>query len=274
MRFDGQVALVSGAARGIGKAIALALAREGADVAIADVNHEGAENTAREIRAIGRSAFAASCDVRDHAEVQRLVADTIAALGKVDVLVNNAGVAKAQPFLEISPENWENHLRTHLFGAFYCSQAAARDMASRRYGRIVTIASIAGFMGPLDLAPYGAAKSGLLGLTRAMAFELADHGITANAVAPGPIDTELLRTAWSKEALEERAEHIPVRRLGTVDEIAHAVLFLASPEAAYVSGAVLVVDGGSVAAGAYMVEQYRRRRASSPGAAAAKRDRS
>jgi len=258
--FEGQTALVTGAARGIGKAIALALAREGADVAIADLDGDGAKATAAEIEGLGRRAFAAVCDVGDHAAVQRLVADTVATLGKIDVLVNDAGVAKAEPFLEITKENWENHLRAHLFGTFYCSQAAARDMAKRRYGRIVTIASVAGFMGPLDLAPYGAAKSGMIGLTRAMAFELADHGITANAVAPGPIDTELLRKAWSKEALAERANHIPARRLGTVDEVAHAVLFLASKEAAYVSGTVVVIDGGSVAAGAYMVEKYRRRR--------------
>ena len=261
MKFDGQVALVTGAARGIGKTIALALAREGADVAIADLDGENAANTAREVQALGRRSFAAVCDVGRHAAVQTFVADAVGALGKVDVLVNDAGIAKAQPFLEITPENWENHLRAHLFGTFYCSQAAARDMAKRRYGRIVTIASVAGLMGPIDLAPYGAAKAGMMGLTRAMAFELAEYGITANAVAPGPIDTELLRRAWTKEALEERANHIPARRLGSVDEVAHAVRFLASPEAAYVSGAVLVVDGGSVAAGAYMVEQYRRRRA-------------
>jgi NAD(P)-dependent dehydrogenase (short-subunit alcohol dehydrogenase family) len=261
MKLDGQAALVTGAARGIGKTIALSLAREGANVAIADLNEAGAKETAQAVEKLGRRAFAAGCDVGDHAQVQRLVSDAIAALGKIDILVNDAGVAKAEPFLEITKENWENHLRTHLFGTFYCSQAAARDMAKRRYGRIVTIASVAGLMGPLDLAPYGAAKSGMIGLTRAMAFELADHGITANAVAPGPIDTELLRSAWSKEALAERANHIPARRLGTVDEVAHAVLFLVSPEAAYVSGAVLVVDGGSVAAGAYMVEKYRRRRA-------------
>ncbi len=262
MSFEGQTALVTGAARGIGKAIALAIAREGADVAIADLDGAGARATADAVEKLGRRAFAAVCDVGDHAQVQRMVADAVGALGKIDVLVNDAGVAKAEPFLEITKENWENHLRTHLFGTFYCSQAAARDMAKRRYGRIVTIASVAGFMGPLDLAPYGAAKSGMIGLTRAMAFELADHGITANAVAPGPIDTELLRKAWSKEALAERADHIPARRLGTVEEVAHAVLFLASREAAYVSGAVIVIDGGSVAAGAYMVEKYRRRKES------------
>ena len=263
MKFTGQVALVTGAARGIGKTIALALAREGADVAIADLDAENAEKTAGEVRSLGRRSFAAGCDVGDHAGVQKLVTDVVGTLGKIDVLVNDAGIAKAQPFLEITRENWENHLRTLLFGTFYCSQAAARDMARRRYGRIVTIASVAGLMGPLDLAPYGAAKAGMMGLTRAMAFELAEHGITANAVAPGPIDTELLRKAWSKEALEERANHIPAHRLGTVDEVAHAVLFLASPEAGYVSGAVLVIDGGSVAAGAYMVEQYRRRKSRS-----------
>ena len=262
MKLEGQVALVTGAARGIGKEIALTLAREGADVAIADLNGEGASATAEAVRQLGRRAFAAPCDVGDHAAVATLVAGAVGALGKIDILVNDAGVAKAEPFLEITRENWENHLHTHLFGTFYCSQAAARDMARRRYGRIVTIASVAGLMGPLDLAPYGAAKAGMMGLTRAMAFELADYGITANAIAPGPIDTELLRGAWSKEALEERANHIPARRLGSVEEVAHAVVFLASPDAGYVSGTVLVVDGGSVAAGAYMVEKYRRRKLS------------
>jgi 3-oxoacyl-[acyl-carrier protein] reductase len=265
MKLEGQAALVTGAARGIGKTIALALAREGADVAIADLDAGGATTTAREIEKLGRRAFPIACDVGSHAQVQEAVAAVVDRLGGMDILVNDAGVAKAEPFLEITKENWENHLRTHLFGAFYCSQAAAREMAKRRYGRIVTIASVAGFMGPLDLAPYGAAKAGMLGLTRAMALDLADYGITANAVAPGPIDTELLRRAWSKEALAERANHIPARRLGTVDEVAHAVLFFASPEAAYVSGAVLVVDGGSLAAGAYMVEKYRRRRAAEGG---------
>src|SRR6202521_3149893 len=236
MRFENQAVLVSGAGRGIGREIALSFAREGADIGFAEVNEETASATANEIRKLGRRVF----------------------FTRVDVMVNNAGIAKAQPFLEITRENWENHLRIHLFGAFYCSQAAAREMAKRKYGRIVSLASVAGFMAPIDLTPYGVAKSGIIGLTRSMALELADYGITANAIAPGPIDTEMVRAAWSKEALEERANHLPVRRLGKTEEIARVALFLAAPESSYISGATLVVDGGSVAAGAYMVEKYRR----------------
>jgi len=263
MQLQDQVAFVTGAGRGIGKAIALRLAREGAHIAIMDLNAEWAQATGEEIKKLGRQVFVKTADVSDYDQVQSFVADTVKALGKIDILVNNAGIAKGQPFLEITKENWENHLKIHLFGTFYCSQAAARDMAIRKYGRIVSIASVAGLMGPIDVAPYGAAKAGIIGLTRNMALELADHGITANAIAPGPVDTELLRTAWSREAYEERANHIPIRRLGTVEEIARTALFLASPDASYISGSVIVVDGGSVAAGAYMVEKYRRRKAAS-----------
>ena len=202
---------------------------------------------------------------RDSRDLRLIVGGTfVADMGAQATLVAlpyQLYVQTRSPFLEITPENWENHLRIHLFGAFYCSQAAAREMAKHKYGRIVSIASVAGLMGPIDLAPYGVAKSGIIGLTRAMALELADYGITANAIAPGPIDTEMVRAAWSKEALEERANHLPIRRLGKTAEIAHAALFLAAPESGYISGATLVVDGGSVAAGAYMVEKYRRRKA-------------
>jgi 3-oxoacyl-[acyl-carrier protein] reductase len=261
MNFDNQVVLVSGAGRGIGKEIALSFARAGADIGFAEISAETAEPTANEIRKLGRRVFFSKTDVSDYDQVQRFVAGAARELGRVDVMINNAGIAKPQPFLEITRENWENHLRIHLFGAFYCSQAAAREMAKRKYGRIVSIASVAGLMGPIDLAPYGVAKSGIIGLTRAMALELADHGITANAIAPGPIETDMIRSAWSKEALEERANHLPIRRLGKVEEIARAAMFLAAPDSGYISGATLVVDGGSVAAGAYMVEKYRRRKA-------------
>jgi len=263
MKFKDQVVLITGAGRGIGKAMALAFAREGADIGFAEIDPESARAAAEEIKAEGRRVFFKCVDVANYSQVQAWVAEVGRELGRVDVLVNNAGIAKAQPFLEITPENWEGHLRVHLFGTFYCSQAAAREMARRKYGRIISIASVAGLMGPLDLAPYGAAKAGIIGLTRAMALELADYGITANAIAPGPIDTEMVRAAWSKEAYEERANHSPINRFGRVEEIARAAMFLAAPESSYISGTVLVVDGGAVGAGAYMVEKYRRRKAHS-----------
>jgi NAD(P)-dependent dehydrogenase (short-subunit alcohol dehydrogenase family) len=258
--FDGQSVLVTGAGRGIGKAIALRLAAAGADVAVVDRNAGWAETTAAEIAALGRRSWWATADVGDYDQVQSFVGGVVAAFGKIDVLVNNAGTSRAQPFLDITREDWEAQLNVHMSGTFYCAQAAARDMRTRGYGRIVCIASIAGMMGPIDLAAYGAAKAGIIGLVRAMSLELADYGITANAVAPGPIDTELLRAAWPRDVYAERSEHIPAHRLGQVDEVARAVEFLASPEAGYISGIVLPVDGGSLAAGAYMVETYRRRR--------------
>lgn len=262
MQLQGQVALITGSGRGIGKGIALRFAREGADIAVVDINGEWAQATGEETRRLGRRVFVKTADVSDYDQVQAVVQEAVGALGKLDILVNNAGVAKVQPFLEITRENWESHLQVHLFGTFYCAQAAAREMAKQKYGRIVNLASVAGLMGPIDLAPYGAAKAGIIGLTRAAALELADYGITVNAIAPGPIDTELLRT-WPEDVLRERAQHLPIARLGKVEEIAHAALFLASPDSGFISGTVVTVDGGSVAAGAYMVEKYRRRKAAS-----------
>ncbi len=261
MQLQGQVALVTGAGRGIGKAIALCLAREGADVAVLDINAQTAQAVGKEITALGRRVFVKTADVAKQAEIQGAVAEAAAALGRLDVCVNNAGVAKSQTFMEITSANWEWHLGVHLSGTFYCAQAAAREMAKRKYGRIVNIASIGGQMGAIDLAPYASAKAGIIGLTRAAAMDLADHGITVNAIAPGPIDTEILRDAWSPDALRERMLHMPIARLGTADEIAQAALFLASRTSGFITGTVLNVDGGSLAAGTYMVEKYRRRKA-------------
>lgn len=262
MQLQDQVALVTGAGRGIGKAIALRFAHEGANIAIAEVHDEWGQATAAEIQQLGRQAFVKQTDVSDYDQVQECVTATVDRLGKIDILVNNAGIGRGQRFFNITRENWQRHIDIHLSGAFYCAQAAGRDMAKRQYGRIVNIASVAGLMGPIDLVPYGAAKAGIIGLTHAAALDLADYGITVNAIAPGPINTELLRT-WPEDALRERAQHLPIARLGTPEEIAHAALFLASPDSGFISGAVLVVDGGSVAAGAYMVEKYRQRKASS-----------
>src|SRR5205085_5104262 len=200
-------------------------------------------------------------DVSDFEAVEAVVTEVVGKLGQLDVLVNNAGIEKRAPFLEITPSDWQRQLDVNLSGTFYCTQAAARAMAERNYGRIVNLSSVAGLIGPIDLAAYGAAKAGIVGLTRAAALDLADYGITVNAIAPGPIETELMLGVWSAEALRERPQHGAIARFGTVDEIAHTALFLASPESGFITGITLSVDGGAVAAGAYMVEKYRRRKA-------------
>src|SRR3990170_147307 len=162
MQLQGQVALVTGSGRGIGKAIARRFAQEGADIAVVEINDEWARATGEELEKLGRRVFVRTADVSKQDEVQAAIRETVAALGKLDILVNNAGIAKAEHFLDITSENWERHLRVHLFGSFYCAQAAAREMAKRKYGRIVNIVSIAGLMGPIDMAPYSAAKGGII----------------------------------------------------------------------------------------------------------------
>jgi 3-oxoacyl-[acyl-carrier protein] reductase len=261
MVLEGQVAIVTGGAQGIGKAIALRLAAAGADIGIIDVNGKTAEATAEEIRDLNRRAVATVADVANFDAVEAAVNEIVSVVGRVDVLVNNAGIEKRAPFLEITPDDWQRQLDVNLSGTFYCSQLAAREMAKRSYGRIVNLSSVAGLIGPIDLAAYGAAKAGIVGLTRAAALDLADFGITVNAIAPGPIETELMLRVWSAEALRERPQHGAIARFGTVDEIAHTALFLASPESGFITGITVSVDGGAVAAGAYMVEKYRRRKA-------------
>lgn len=260
MILQGQVAIVTGAGQGIGKAISLRLAKEGADVGVLDINRETATKTSEEVREQGRRSVVVKADVSDHDQV-RLAIDQVAEnLGRIDILVNNAGIEKRSPFLEITPQDWKRQLDVNLSGTFYCSQAAAHHMVRRNYGRIINISSVAGLIGPIDLAAYGAAKAGIVGLTRATALDLADYGVTVNAIAPGPIETELMLGAWTAEALKERPQHGMIARFGTVDEIAHAALFLASPESGYITGITLPVEGGAVAGGGYMVEKYRRRK--------------
>jgi len=261
MVLEGQVAIVTGGGRGIGKAIALRLAREGADVGIIDVNGKSAEATAEEIRELKHRAVSTVADVGNFNAVEAAVKEIVGELGRADILVNNAGIEKRAPFLEITPDDWQRQLTVNLSGTFYCCQAGAREMAKRRYGRIVNLSSVAGLIGPIDLAAYGAAKAGIVGLTRAAALDLADFGITVNAIAPGPIETELMRGVWSAEALRERPQHGAIARFGTVEEVAHTAFFLASPESGFITGITLTVDGGAVASGAYMVEKYRRRKA-------------
>ena len=260
MILDGQVAIVTGAGQGIGKAIALRLAKEGARVAIIDINEKTANNTAQAVRQLDRQSTVSVADVSNSRQVEIAINTIAAEFGRVDILMNNAGIEKRAPFLEITPEDWQRQLDVNLSGSFYCSQSAARHMARRKYGRIVNISSVAGLIGPIDLAAYGTTKAGIMGLTRAASLDLADFGITVNAIAPGPVETELMLGAWSAEALRERPQHGAIARFGTVDEIAHAALFLASPDSGFITGIILPVEGGAVAAGAYMVEKYRRRK--------------
>ena len=261
---SGQVAIVTGSGRGIGAVVARTLAEHGASIVVADILEERAQQTADAIVANGGHALPIHVDTRDRKNVDAMIEQTVARFGRIDILVNNAGIARTATFLDTSLEDWNDHIGINLSGCFHCAQSAARVMAKAGYGRIISIASIAGLMGPLDFPAYGAAKAGVIGLTRTMALELADYGITANAIAPGPIDTELLREAWTPEAYVARAAHIPVRRLGKAEEIAYAILMLASPQAAYINGAILPVDGGAAAAGSYMSEKFRRRSVTPP----------
>src|SRR6202162_3983894 len=261
MVLEGQVAIVTGGGQGIGKAIALRFAAEGADIGIIDVNRKNGEATGKEIRDLNRRALSIAADVANFDAVEAAMNEIVHELGRLDVLVNNAGIEKRAPFLEITPNDWQRQLDVNLSGTFYGSQVAAREMAKRRYGRIVNLSSVAGLIGPIDLAAYGAAKAGIIGLTRAAALDLGGVGITVNAIAPGPIETELMLGVWSAEALRERPQHGAIARFGTVDEIAHAALFLAAPESAFITGITISIDGGAARARAYLVEKYRRRKA-------------
>ena len=243
---DGKSALVSGGARGIGRAIVLRLAAQGADVAFSyRGNAEAAAATAGEVEALGRRALPIQADVKDPAAAESVVKATLAAFGKVDILVNNAGITRDDLIMRMSVEAWREVLETNLFGAFYMTKAVTRPMLKARGGRIVNITSVSGQAGQTGQANYSAAKAGLIGLTKATARELASRGITANAVAPGFVLTEL--TQDLPDALKAQiVAATPLGRFGTTEEVANAVAFLASNEAAYITGQVLAVDGGLV----------------------------
>jgi 3-oxoacyl-[acyl-carrier protein] reductase len=239
---DGRVAVVTGASRGIGRAIALALASKGADV-VAGARGDHAAAVVEEIRAAGGRGEAASIDVTDAATIEAAVAATLARTGRIDILVNNAGVARDQLVLRMKREDWDAVLATNLTGAFACTQAVLKTMVKQRSGRIINITSVVGESGNAGQSNYAASKAGLIGFTKALALEIASRGITVNAVAPGLIDTDMTR-AISSGAHAEWESRIPLKRLGTPDDVAAAVVFLASDEASYITGHVLDVNGG------------------------------
>lgn len=242
MRLEGRVALVTGASRGIGRAIALRLASQGATV-IAAARGTNAQAVADEITAAGHRATAQALDITDTASVEAAAAATLAAHGRVDILVNNAGITKDQLMLRMKRADWDAVIQTNLTGTYTCVQSVLKTMIKQRSGRIISITSVVGQAGNAGQVNYAASKAGLIGFTKALALEVASRGITVNAVAPGLIDTDMTK-GISDGAHEEWAARIPLKRLGTPDDIAAAVAFLASDEASYITGQVLAVNGG------------------------------
>jgi 3-oxoacyl-[acyl-carrier protein] reductase len=240
MRFQDQVVIVTGASRGIGRSLAEAFANEGAKVACVATTQEGAQRTAD---AIGGGAKGYACDVSSSASVDQLIESVIADLGTPHVLVNNAGITKDTLMLRMKDDDWDRVLEVNLKGAFLTTRAVAKPMMKARYGRIVNITSVIGLHGGAGQANYAAAKAGLLGLTMSTAKELGSRGITCNALAPGFIESDMTE-ALPQEFKDDVMKRAPAGRLGTPGDIAPAVLFLASSDAAYVTGQCLTVDGG------------------------------
>jgi len=243
MNLEGRVALVTGAAQGIGRAIALALAEVGADVAGGDVKLAQLQEVAKEIEALGRKALALPLDVARPEAVQDAVDKTLEVFGKIDILVNNAGITKDNLLMRMKPEDWDLVLRVNLNGAFLCTRAVLPGMVKQRYGRIVNIASVVAQAGNPGQANYIASKAGIIGLTKAVASEVASRNITVNAIAPGFIATAM--TENLPEPVRQRIlSLIPLGRMGSDRDIACGVRFLASEEASYITGVTLDVNGG------------------------------
>lgn len=246
-QLQNQVAVVTGAGRGIGRAIALKFAAAGADVACVSRTLENSQKVADEVRALGRKAWAHALDVSDSKAVAEAAEKILAEAGKVDILVNNAGVTRDGLLMRMSDEDWDVVLNTNLKGAFSFTKALSRAFAKQRSGRIINVASVIGLMGNGGQANYAASKAGLIGFTKSVARELAARGVTVNALAPGFIETDMT-AVLNEEIKKSILNNIPMKTFGSAEDIAEAALFLASPAARYITGQVLTVDGGMVMA--------------------------
>jgi 3-oxoacyl-[acyl-carrier protein] reductase len=243
MKLEGRVALVTGASQGIGHACAKALAREGATVAVAARNQQKLDELVAQITAAGGKASAFAIDVADEEQVKSGIKSALAQFGKIDILVNNAGVTRDQLVMRMKRADWDTVLNTNLTSAYLCIQQVIGSMLKQRWGRIINITSVFGQMGQAGQANYAASKAGLIGLTMAMAREVASRNITCNAVAPGFIETSMT-AALSEEFRQNAVKSIPLGRVGAPNDVASAVCFLASDEASYITGHVLNVNGG------------------------------
>lgn len=244
MNLVNKVAIVTGAGRGIGKAIAIALAREGANIITIDIDIQTVEEVAREIKSLDRQALAIQVDVSDSKEVNRMVQSVLKKFKRVDILVNNAAIIKRGSIEDLTEEDWDRVMDVNLKGAFNCAKAVVGTMKKQRYGKIVNISSIAGKIGDLASAPcYGASKAGMACLAKSLARELASYGINANVVAPHAIETDMSKE-WSEEKRKSIIADIPLGRLGEPEDVAEAVVFLVSDKAKFITGEVLDVNGG------------------------------
>jgi len=243
MTLEGRVSLVTGAAQGIGKEIALELARAGSNIAVADILFEKAEETAKEVEALKRRAKAYNMDVSNAEEVQQIVNKIFEDFGKIDILVNNAGITRDSLLIRMKPEDWDKVLSINLTGVFNCTQAVLRWMLKQRYGRIVNIASVVGLMGNIGQSNYAASKAAIIGFSKSVAREIATRGITVNVIAPGYIDTPMTQKL-PEEVKKGFFNQIPIPRLGLPKDIAKGVKFLVSDDAEYITGQVLNINGG------------------------------
>lgn len=249
MRLRDKVAIVTGGAKGIGGAIVTAFAKEGASVVIPDIDFTGAKAKAKEVESLGQGAIPLHCDVSDPLRIKEMIRSTVERFGKVDILVNNAALARYSPFLETTLEDWRSTLDLDLTGYFICAQGAAKEMVRRGQGKIINIASVAAQLGIRRSCAYTACKGGIIAWTRVMAIELAPYHINVNCIAPGFILTELAKKNLSEAEIQDREKRIPVGRYGKPEDVAGTAVFLASSDSDYITGTTIFVDGGFTCAG-------------------------